>query len=1042
MGDSYGDGWTGGYLEVYVNGSSQGTFTVPSGGSQAIDSVLVTTGDLIQVYHTSGTYPSEESFIVYNNGLKILYSDGPNPSTGLVYSGTVTCVVNCNIAGTVQFTNETSSGSNGTATANVTGNGPLTYYWSNGASTQTITGLSAGTYNVTVSDDSCGGTGSVTVGAYICNLNVSVSTNPSGGNNGTATATATGTAPYTYIWSNGETSQTIINLAPGTYTVTAMDANGCTGSTSGIVSPGSGCNVTVYTTKTDESVAGANDGSATVYMTGGTAPYTDVWSNGATGQTITGLAPGTYFVTSTDANGCVGTSSAIINPGSSANSCYYYIEMIDDYGDGWNGASMTVYVNTVLVGSYTLVNGYYGIDSVSVSNGDIVQLVYSSGSYPSEESYRILDPNGAIILSDGPSPTNGTVFNGPVFCSSNPCATGITVTGTNETATNANDGTATASMTGGISPYSYSWSNGGNSSSISSLSPGTYTVTITDGAGCVETGSYTVLAFGCNTTLSISQTPLTGLGFDDGSITAAMSGTAPYTYTWSNGASTQTIQNLAPGTYSVTVTDANNCTETGQSTIQPYTCSISLSVVGTDETSQGANDGTATAQASGGSGTYYYIWSSGQTTSSISNLAPGNYTVTVTGSDSCVATGSVSVTGFGCNFTINVTAVNESSPGANDGSATVVANGTSPYSYVWSNGQTTSSIGSLGTGSYGVTVTDAAACVATGTAVITSCNLTTAFSSTDETGSNYSDGTATVTVLGGISPYTYAWANGSVSDTRSNLAPGWYVVTVYDAGNCQKVDSVLINPYVCALVSSMSYVPPTDSVTADGSASVVVTGGVSPYVYQWSNGATSSTITGLAGGTTLTVTITDGKGCIVTDGVYIGPSGCTMSVSSFQATDASGPGMNDGAIDATVVNGSGPYTYIWSNGNTTTGTAILSESNLGAGAYSITVLDDDGCGDFFSFYINDFPNSIEEENINSDEVSVYPNPTSSIVNLVWENESLERTLNIFDFNGRLVQNSIVRGNMTSFSVEDWAKGMYLVQITSSNSTSFKKLIVQ
>jgi hypothetical protein len=206
--------------------------------------------------------------------------------------------------------------SNGSATATVTGaGGTITYLWSNGSANQTISNLPAGTYFVTVTDQSSGCTAFTS--AFVSQptqVSVTVtSTNGTCNTLGTATAVATGgTAPYTYAWSNGGTGSTISNLNTGAYAVTATDANGC--AVMGMISVTNttvGLDVTINVTHPISAINAA-DGAVSTTVTGGTAPYTYAWSTGATTSGLTGLGAGTYTVTVTSAEGCTGTDTVTL----------------------------------------------------------------------------------------------------------------------------------------------------------------------------------------------------------------------------------------------------------------------------------------------------------------------------------------------------------------------------------------------------------------------------------------------------------------------------------------------------------------------------------------------------------------------------------------------------------------------------------------------------------------------------------------------------------------------------------------------------------
>ncbi|WP_111308290.1 gliding motility-associated C-terminal domain-containing protein [Confluentibacter sediminis] len=206
--------------------------------------------------------------------------------------------------------------SSGAAAVNVTdGTAPYTYLWDNGATTALITGLSAGTYKVTVTDAiGCTATVSATITEPTALVASSVDANVScnGESNGSATASATGgTAPYTYLWDNGATTASITGLSAGTYKVTVTDDNGCTATASATITEPT---ILVASSIVDANVScnGESNGSATASATGGTAPYTYSWDNGATTASIMGLSGGTYKVTVTDDNGCTAISSVTI----------------------------------------------------------------------------------------------------------------------------------------------------------------------------------------------------------------------------------------------------------------------------------------------------------------------------------------------------------------------------------------------------------------------------------------------------------------------------------------------------------------------------------------------------------------------------------------------------------------------------------------------------------------------------------------------------------------------------------------------------------
>ncbi|MFM9947941.1 MAG: right-handed parallel beta-helix repeat-containing protein, partial [Saprospiraceae bacterium] len=275
----------------------------------------------------------------------------------------------------------------------------------------------------------------------------------------------------------------------------------------------------------------------------------------------------------------------------------------------------------------------------------------------------------------------------------------------------------------------------------------------------------------CNTfTVSITVNPIDCNGGSNGSLTAVPSGTpGPYTYSWNTGATTSTISGLGPGTYTVVVMDAAGCSFTAAATLSdPPLLTLDFST--TNVSCAGAANGSATALPDGGVPGYNYLWNTGAMTPTISNLAPGTYSVTVNDVNPCRIIGSVTITEPAA-LTLNVTSTDETMFGAEDGTATAtVAGGTGPYEYLWSNGGVTSTITGLAPGTYPVTVTDANDCTIEGSATVAPFDCG-AFSVTidgnDPLCNGESTGSATAIPVGGTAPYDYIWNTGAMTPTIS-----------------------------------------------------------------------------------------------------------------------------------------------------------------------------------------------------------------------------------------------------------------------------------
>ena len=285
------------------------------------------------------------------------------------------------------------------------------------------------------------------------------------------------------------------------------------------------------------------------------------------------------------------------------------------------------------------------------------------------------------------------------------CCSGFSVSqNVTQTSCGLSNGSITVLPQGG-SDYTYLWSNGSSSQTVSSLAAGSYSVTVTSVDGCMTTNTFTINNSSA-VTLNTNVVQESCNDCNNGQITVTPAGGNGFTYLWSNGATTQSISNLAPGTYTVTVTASNGCTATTTVAINEFGCpGITLAISKTDPPCFGDCNGTATATPIGGNLPYTYQWSNGATTQIANGLCPGGYTVTIVDATGCVQTESVTITPGAQLFT-NITQLN--------GTITAIGNGgTQPYGYAWNTGETTASITPDSSGTYTVIITDANGCVTT-----------------------------------------------------------------------------------------------------------------------------------------------------------------------------------------------------------------------------------------------------------------------------------------------------------------------------------------
>jgi hypothetical protein len=371
----------------------------------------------------------------------------------------------------------------------------------------------------------------------------------------------------------------------------------------------------------------------------------------------------------------------------------------------------------------------------------------------------------------------------------------------NSTNTNCsgNTGTANANVSGGTSPYTYSWSSGaGTTAAITGLSAGAYTVSVTDANGCLQTDAVTVSTTGLSITLTTTNVLCYGTNSGSISVSGISGGVSPYTYSWSRGLGTNSsITGISGGAYNVTVTDNNGCSGFAVDSIfGPPPIVSTATVTGTTCT---GNNGTARVRTIGGTGPYTYSWfPSGGTSANASGLAAGTYTLSITDHNGCVSADTVTIPTSGPITAITIG--NDSCNGGNNGFATVssVSGGIAPYTYSWSpSGNTTNSIGGLAAGTFTVTVSDNTGCTGSSAVIITQpAALTFVADTIPDTGS--CTGTAILYGSGGTGPYTFSWSlvvnivYDSGMEYVDSLCYGSYYVCVTDAHGCSACDSVHI----------------------------------------------------------------------------------------------------------------------------------------------------------------------------------------------------------------------------------------------------------
>lgn len=746
--------------------------------------------------------------------------------------------------------------------------------------------------------------------AQVCPT-ISVSTTSvtcNGGNNGSATVAITnGTGPFSYTWSpSGGSSSSISNLSAGVYTVRVSDASTCAivSATFSIIQP----NFFIVAGSQTNAICWGGTGLASYTAVGGTPPYTYTWfPSGGNAPTAT-ISAGNYTLIVKDFNSCTTSSSLILTEPPNIIAVPFVTNAI--CGSTSGGASVAISGG---VSPFTYTWNPTGLNTPSVH-------LTTTGIY----TVSVKDANGCT----GTSTLNFLQTTQPT----------LVITSTNVKCNGANNGSATVTVNGGLSPYTYSWSSAVSSTAVASgLSPGTYTVSITDAATCSATSTVTITQ-PSSLTASFSQSTISCNGGTAGATITPSGGTAPYSYSWSPTGGNASTALLTAGFYTVTAKDANLCAVTQTFTLTQPTALTSTGSQ-TNIICNGASTGAAVINASGGTPPYAFGWTpSGSSSSLAINLSAGSYTATVIDAYLCILTATYLITQTpDMQASINTTSI--ICNGQSTGAATLnVTGGGGSYTYTWNpTGGNGPSASSLPANTYSVLVKDANNCLKTFTlAILQPAALSSTVQITNITCNNSNNGSATVNVNGGIAPYTYTWSPGSINTPSiSSLSGGVYSVSIRDANLCTRTETVqLINPASYTISVSGSNILCGGQST--GSASVSVSGGVPAYNYTWSpSGITTSVATGLSAGDQ-TVTIKDANNCIVTRTLNISaPPALTVTASSSSAT-CSNP---DGSATVTASGGTGSYTYSWipTGGTNAAATAIT------AGQYTAIVTDQNSC---------------------------------------------------------------------------------------------------
>lgn len=521
----------------------------------------------------------------------------------------------------------------------------------------------------------------------------------------------------------------------------------------------------------------------------------------------------------------------------------------------------------------------------------------------------------------------------------------------------------------------------------------------------------------------------------------AANGTQNWTFTW-----TAPPTDIGPITFFLVGVGANNNNNDTGDKVYSTTFNVTAVPPSPPIAAFAATDtnicrGTAVSyndQSANSPSSYSWIFPGGSPSNStdpnpvVVYTTPGNYNVTlivtnVSGSDTLVLPNHIVVNDLPL---LSALPGSTSCADGNDGSINLSITGAGPHTFAWSDGSTGEDPSGLTPGDYTVTVTDANGCTASGTYNVSEPAAITMTFSTQSANCGQSNGTATVTPSGGVGGYTYLWSSGATSATASNLAAGSYDVTVTDANGCQMIGTTALSNSNAPTGTSVS-VNPTCNGDSDGSVDLTVTGGMPPYAFQWSTGATTEDISGVGAGT-YSVTVTSSDGCILSQVLTLTePAALTTTVSS--TPEMSG---NDGSATVTPSGGNGGYAYLWSNGQTT-----QTATGIAAGTYSVTVTDSLGCHTTASVNVS-LVISVASE-VHREPFTIGPNPFSDWILLTPTVTTYGRfTVHLVDMQGRVVyaEQMDARGSApVRIQVGSIPSGIYFLKVNTAKGDMTRKL---
>lgn len=456
------------------------------------------------------------------------------------------------------------------------------------------------------------------------------------------------------------------------------------------------------------------------------------------------------------------------------------------------------------------------------------------------------------------------VFTSVVTGCATVCNLGVSGTKTDITCNGAENGAINITVRGNNGAVTYLWNDGITTEDRTDLPVGSYSVQVSDAAGCKVTSQSFIISQPNAINISGVVTDVTTVNGSNGSVNITVTGgSGNYTYKWSDGAATEDRTGLSKGDYAVTVTDVNGCSESKVFTVNEPGCTIGVSGKANAITCYGSNNGSIDVTVSGNNGVVSYLWNDGITTEDRNGLSAGTYTLQVEDAAGCKETSATYVITEPSAIIIDGSSTDVTMVNGNDGTIHItVTGGTGAYTYKWNDGVTTEDRTGLTKGNYSVVVTDANGCSESLAFVINQpgCAITFGGKLKPVTCFGGNDGSIDLTVKGATGNVSYLWSDGATTEDRQNLSAGKYSVKVTDSKGCTVISRKAAVKQPKKLKASAVITGQKTKEVCDGTVQISVTGGTAPYKVIWPDGYKGASRTGLCMAT-YTVTIQDKKGC-------------------------------------------------------------------------------------------------------------------------------------------------------------------------------------